>query len=197
MRNRQIILVLSAGAFVALVVGLFILDSRVFKLEIDPGLQSYFSNDKKIWWKELPVEGLPSPSGIYNDDGAKRADEDLKQLNAGRPILGDLPIVEVSHSQDGSVEIVLSKWEASWNCGSADKPGIIKDEVRLGLRGYADIDFDGVAEQCVFIGRANRSDTCAMGTGNFMGYGGWYVFGKDTIGSRVELRQVRKADCGR
>jgi hypothetical protein len=192
-RNRLIILGLAVAA--AVVTGLIVLDSRVFKRELDPGLQSYFSTDKNSWWKELPVEVLPSPSGIYNAEGAKAADEDLKQLKAGWSVLGDLPIVEVSHSQDGSVEIVLSKHKAS-NCGSAGKPGIIKDEVRLELVGYADINFDGVAEQCVFIGRANRSDTCNLGTGNFMSYGAWFVFEKSSPGGKVELRQVRNADCG-
>jgi hypothetical protein len=195
MKNRVINLGTCFVAAVALAVGVLIFTDPVFKLKMDPGLEKHFSKDKQNWWKELPVEVLPTPSGIYNAEGAEAADEDLRRLIADKSILGNLPIVEVSHSQEGLVEIVLSKDEVS-DCGtSTGKPGIIKDEVRLELRGHADIDFDGVAEQCVFIGRANRSDTCAMGTGNFMSYGAWAILGKETIDSKVELREMRSVDC--
>jgi hypothetical protein len=195
MKNRVIILGTCFATVVALAIGVLWFANPVFKLKMDPDLEIHFSKDKQNWWKELPVEVLPTRSGIYNAEGAEAADEDLRQLIAGRSILGVLPIVEVAHPQDGTVEIVLSKWEAS-DCGtSSGKPGIIKDEVRLRLEGYADIDYDGVAEICVFLGRAHRSDTCAMGTGNFLGYGAWAILGKKTIGGNVELREMLWVDC--
>jgi hypothetical protein len=74
MRTRLIIL---AGAVAALIVGLYaLLDSRVFKREIDPGLQSHFITDKNNWWKELPVEVIPARTGIYNlETQGKEKDE--------------------------------------------------------------------------------------------------------------------------
>ena len=188
MRTRLIILGLSAGAVVAVVIGVSVLNSLVFKQEIDPGLQSYFSNDKKSWWKELPIDVIPARSGIYNLETQDREKDELRLLVSGKSVLGDLP-VNVSHPEEGTAELVLSK--EILDCG------VTADVLTLKHRGYADVDGDGVAEQCVFIGRANTSDTCAMGSGNFVGYGGWFVFEKSSPGGKVELREARKVDCGR
>ena len=65
MRNRLIILGACSAAVGALVIGISVLSDPVFKLEIDPAVQNHFSNDKETWWKELPVEVLPIPSGVY------------------------------------------------------------------------------------------------------------------------------------
>tara|TARA_Y100000294_G_scaffold106807_1_gene99185 strand:+ start:3317 stop:3913 length:597 start_codon:yes stop_codon:yes gene_type:complete len=191
MRNRLIIFGACSAAVGALVIGISVLSDPVFKLEIDPTLQNHFSNDKENWWKELPVEVLPLPSGVHgvrNHEGLEAAKEQLRKLIAGRSILGDLPIVGVSPSKDGSVEMVLSKETA--DCGT------MTDEVRLKRRGFVDIDNDGVAEQCVFLGRAERTDTCGYGSGSFLGYGDWYVLGKRTKKSEVKLLEVREAECG-
>jgi hypothetical protein len=191
MRNRLILIGACSAAVGALVIGISVLADPVFKSEIDPTLKNYFSNDKESWWKELPVEVLPLPSGVHgvrNREGLEAAKEQLRRLTAGKSNLGDLPIVGKSSSEDGSVEIVLSKETA--DCGT------ITGEVRLKRRGFADIDNDGVAEQCVFLGRAERSDTCGYGSGSFLGYRNWYVLGKRTEKSRVNLLEVREAECG-
>lgn len=187
MRNRLMILGACFAAVGVLVIGISFLADPVFKLEIDPALQNHFSKDKKSWWKELPVEVLPIPSGVYNRETLEAEKEGLKRIVAGRSVLGELQILEVSPSKDGSVEIILSNETAE--CGTTT------DEIRLKRRSFADIDDDGVAEQCVFLGRANRSDTCGMGSGNFLGYGNWYVLGKSTVRSNVELVEVREAKC--
>jgi hypothetical protein len=62
-------------------------------------------------------------------------------------------------------------------------------------RGFADIDDDGIAEQCVFLGRAIWSN-CGMASGNFLGYGNWYVLVKRTLKGRVKLLEVREDECG-
>jgi hypothetical protein len=187
MRTRLIILGLGAGAVVALIVGLSVLNSLVFKQEIDPSLQSHFSSDKQNWWEELPIKVIPARSGIYNLETQGNEKDELKLLTLGKSVLGELP-VSVSHPEDSTVELVLSK--EILDCG------VTTDVLTLKHRGYADVNGDGTAEECIFIGRANTSESCAMGSGNSLGYGGWYVFGKDSIGTKVELRQVRKADCG-
>jgi hypothetical protein len=193
-RKRLIILGLSAGAVAVLVVGLYVLDSRVFKSEIDPGLQSHFSRDNENWWKELPINILPTRSGIYNSEGWKNEEEELNELISGKSNFGDLSIVEVSHTKDGFVEIILSRKTS--DCGTITGGlGTISDELRLRFWGYADIDDNGVAEQCIFVGRANMSDTCLLGSGNFMSYGDWYVLGKATENSNVKILEVRKTEC--
>jgi hypothetical protein len=187
MRTRLIILGLSAGAVVAVVIGVTVLNSLVFKHEIDPSLQSHFSSDKKSWWKELPIKAIPARSGIYNLETQGIERDELKLLTLGKSALGDLP-VDVSYTQEGTVELVLSK--EILDCG------VTTDVMKLKHRGYADVNSDGVAEQCVFIGRANKSLGCAMGTGSSLGYGRWFVFEKASIDSKVGLRQVRESDCG-
>ena len=189
--NRLIIFGTCSAAVGALVIGISVLSDPVFKLEIDPALQNHFSNDKEAWWKELPVEVLPTRSGVYNHESWENEKEALGLLVLGRSILGDLPIVEVSHSKKGVVEISLSK--ETVDCGT--KTETTSDEVRLKHRGFADIDDDGIAEQCIFLGRAIWSN-CGMGSGNFSGYGGWYVLGKRTVKSRVKLLEVRESECG-
>ena len=187
MRTRLIILGLGAGAVAAVIIGVTVLNSLVFKHEIDPSLQSHFSSDKKSWWKELPIKAIPARSGIYNLEIQGKEKKELNLLISGKAVLGELP-VSVSHPEKDTVELVLSK--EILDCG------VTTDVLTLKHRGYADVNGDGVAENCVFIGRANTSESCAMGSGNSLGYGAWFVFGKDTIGGRAELRQVRKADCG-
>ena len=189
--NRLITLGACSAAVGILVIGISVLSDPVFKLEIDPALQNHFSNDKEAWWKELPVEVLPTRSGVYNHESWENEKEALGLLVLGRSILGDLPIVEVSHSKKGVVEISLSK--ETVDCGT--KTETTSDEVRLKHRGFADIDDDGIAEQCIFLGRAIWSN-CGMGSGNFSGYGGWYVLGKRTVKSRVKLLEVREDECG-
>jgi len=189
--NRLITLGACSAAVGILVIGISVLSDPVFKLEIDPAVQNHFSNDKEAWWKELPVEVLPTRSGVYNHESWENEKEALGLLVLGRSILGDLPIVEVSHSKKGVVEISLSK--ETVDCGT--KTETTSDEVRLKHRGFADIDDDGIAEQCIFLGRAIWSN-CGMGSGNFSGYGGWYVLGKRTVKSRVKLLEVREAECG-
>ena len=189
--NRLITFGACSAAVGALVIGISVLSDPVFKLEIDPALQNHFSNDKEAWWKELPVEVLPTRSGVYNHESWENEKEVLRLLVLGRSILGDLPIVEVSHSKKGVVEISLSK--ETVDCGT--KTETTSDEVRLKHRGFADIDDDGIAEQCIFLGRAIWSN-CGMGSGNFSGYGGWYVLGKRTVKSRVKLLEVRESECG-
>ena len=189
--NRLITLGACSAAVGALVIGISVLSDPVFKLEIDPAVQNHFSNDKEAWWKELPVEVLPTRSGVYNHESWENEKEALGLLVLGRSILGDLPIVEVSHSKKGVVEISLSK--ETVDCGT--KTETTSDEVRLKHRGFADIDDDGIAEQCIFLGRAIWSN-CGMGSGNFSGYGGWYVLGKRTVKSRVKLLEVRESECG-
>ena len=189
--NRLITFGACSAAVGALVIGISVLSDPVFKLEIDPALQNHFSNDKEAWWKELPVEVLPTRSGVYNHESWENEKEALRLLVFGRSILGDLPIVEVSHSKKGVVEISLSK--ETVDCGT--KTETTSDEVRLKHRGFADIDDDGIAEQCIFLGRAIWSN-CGMGSGNFSGYGGWYVLGKRTVKSRVKLLEVRESECG-
>ena len=189
--NRLIIFGTCSAAVSALVIGISVLSDPVFKLEIDPAVQNHFSNDKEAWWKELPVEVLPTRSGVYNHESWENEKEALGLLVLGRSILGDLPIDEVSHSKKGVVEISLSK--ETVDCGT--KTETTSDEVRLKHRGFADIDDDGIAEQCIFLGRAIWSN-CGMGSGNFSGYGGWYVLGKRTVKSRVKLLEVRESECG-
>ena len=189
--NRLITFGACSAAVGALVIGISVLSDPVFKLEIDPAVQNHFSNDKEAWWKELPVEVLPTRSGVYNHESWENEKEALGLLVLGRSILGDLPIVEVSHSKKGVVEISLSK--ETVDCGT--KTETTSDEVRLKHRGFADIDDDGIAEQCIFLGRAIWSN-CGMGSGNFSGYGGWYVLGKRTVKSRVKLLEVREDECG-
>ena len=189
--NRLIIFGTCSAAVGALVIGIFVLSDPVFKLEIDPAVQNHFSNDKEAWWKELPVEVLPTRSGVYNHESWENEKEALGLLVLGRSILGDLPIDEVSHSKKGVVEISLSK--ETVDCGT--KTETTSDEVRLKHRGFADIDDDGIAEQCIFLGLAIWSN-CGMGSGNFSGYGGWYVLGKRTVKSRVKLLEVRESECG-
>ena len=189
--NRLITFGACSAAVGALVIGISVLSDPVFKLEIDPAVQNHFSNDKEAWWKELPVEVLPTRSGVYNHEGWENEKEALRLLVLGRSILGDLPIVEVSHSKKGVVEISLSK--ETVDCGT--KTETTSDEVRLKHRGFADIDDDGIAEQCIFLGRAIWSN-CGMGSGNFSGYEGWYVLGKRTMKSRVKLLEVRESECG-
>ena len=189
--NRLITLGACSAAVGILVIGISVLSDPVFKLEIDPAVQNHFSNDKEAWWKELPVEVLPTRSGVYNHESWENEKEALGLLVLGRSILGDLPIVEVSHSKKGVVEISLSK--ETVDCGT--KTETTSDEVRLKHRGFADIDDDGIAEQCIFLGRAIWSN-CGMGSGNFSGYGGWYVLGKRTVKSRVKLLEVRESECG-
>ena len=189
--NRLITFGACSAAVGALVIGISVLSDPVFKLEIDPAVQNHFSNDKEAWWKELPVEVLPTRSGVYNHESWENEKEALGLLVLGRSILGDLPIDEVSHSKKGVVEISLSK--ETVDCGT--KTETTSDEVRLKHRGFADIDDDGIAEQCIFLGRAIWSN-CGMGSGNFSGYGGWYVLGKKTVKSRVKLLEVREAECG-
>jgi len=189
--NRLLIFGTCSAAVGALVIGISVLSDPVFKLEIDPAVQNHFSNDKEAWWKELPVEVLPTRSGVYNHESWENEKEALGLLVLGRSTLGDLPIVEVSHSKKGVVEISLSK--ETVDCGT--KTETTSDEVRLKHRGFADIDDDGIAEQCIFLGRAIWSN-CGMGSGNFSGYGGWYVLGKRTVKSRVKLLEVREAECG-
>lgn len=186
MRNRLIIFGACSAAVGALVIGILVAAEPVFKLEIDPALQNHFSNDKESWWKELPIEVLPTRSGIYNHETWEGEKEELRLLVLGRSILGDLPIIEVSLSKDGFVEIILSK--DITDCGTTT------DEVRLKRRSFVDIDDDGIAEQCIFLGRANRSDTCGMGSGNFLGYGNWYLLGKRTKKSNVQLLEAHKDD---
>ena len=189
--NRLITFGACSAAVGALVIGISVLSDPVFKLEIDPAVQNHFSNDKEAWWKELPVEVLPTRSGVYNHESWENEKEALGLLVLGRSILGDLPIDEVSHSKKGVVEISLSK--ETVDCGT--KTETTSDEVRLKHRGFADIDDDGIAEQCIFLGRAIWSN-CGMGSGNFSGYGGWYVLGKRTVKSRVKLLEVRESECG-
>ena len=189
--NRLITFGACSAAVGALVIGISVLSDPVFKLEIDPAVQNHFSNDKEAWWKELPVEVLPTRSGVYNHESWENEKEALGLLVLGRSILGDLPFDEVSHSKKGVVEISLSK--ETVDCGT--KTETTSDEVRLKHRGFADIDDDGIAEQCIFLGRAIWSN-CGMGSGNFSGYGGWYVLGKRTVKSRVKLLEVRESECG-
>ena len=189
--NRLITFGACSAAVGALVIGISVLSDPVFKLEINPALQNHFSNDKEAWWKELPVEVLPTRSGVYNHESWENEKEALGLLVLGRSILGDLPIDEVSYSKKGVVEISLSK--ETVDCGT--KTETTSDEVRLKHRGFADIDDDGIAEQCIFLGRAIWSN-CGMGSGNFSGYGGWYVLGKRTVKSRVKLLEVRESECG-
>ena len=177
----------SAGMSV-LVISALVMADPVFKLGTNSVLKNYFSNDKNDWWKELPIKILPIRSGIFNQEGIEAVEENLRLLVSGRSILGDLPIAAVSHSKEWSVEIILSKYTT--DCG------IITDEVWLKRRGFTDINEDGIAEQCVFLGRAERSDTCHLGTGNFLGYGDWYVLGKRTVKSNVKLLEVRESECG-
>jgi len=158
-----------------------------FKSTTDPTTQNHFSNDKNNWWRELPVEALPTRSGIYNQEGWVNEKAALKSLVTGKSTLGDLPVVEAAQSNDGFITIILSRKET--DCGT------ITDEVRLQRKGFADIDGDGVAEQCVFIGRANKSDACHMGSGNFLGYGSWLVFKKVTAKSAVALMGKSESKC--
>jgi hypothetical protein len=108
-------------------------------------------------------------------------------LTLGKSVLGDLP-ANVAYPQFGTVELVLSK--EIFSCG------VTKDVLTLKHRGYADVNGDGIAEQFAFIGRANTSETCAMRSGNSLGYGGWFIFEKSSPGGKVELRETRKDDCG-
>jgi len=173
-----------------LVISVAALANPVFDSGINPDLQSHFSKDKESWWREIPVEALPIPSGAYgvrNGESFEAAKKQLSRLTTGRSSLGELPIVEVSHPKKGSVEVVLSKEKA--DCG------VITDELRLERGSIVDIDDDSVAELCVFLGRAERSDTCGYGTGSFLGYGDWYVLGKRTVKGKVNLLEVREADC--
>ena len=158
-----------------------------FKAATDPFTQNHFSDDKNNWWRELPVEALPTRSGIYNQEGWVNEKAALKSLVTGKSTLGDLPVVEAAQSNDGFITIILSRKET--DCGT------ITDEVRLKRKGFADIDDDGVVEQCVFIGRANKSDTCLMGSGNFLGYGSWLVFKKTKAAGPVSLIGMSYNKC--
>jgi len=131
-----------------------------FKAATDPFTQNHFSDDKNNWWRELPVEALPTRSGIYNQEGWAIEKAALRSLTTDKSTLGDVPVVGMDQSTDGSAVIILSR--EITDCGT------ITDEVRLKRKGFTDIDDDGVVEQCVFIGRANKSDTCLMGSGNFL-----------------------------
>ena len=140
--NRLLIFGTCSAAVGALVIGISVLSDPVFKLEIDPAVQNHFSNDKEAWWKELPFEVLPTRSGVYNHESWENEKEALGLLVLGRSILGDLPIVEVSHSKKGMVEISLSKEPVA--CGT--KTETTSDEVRLKHRGFADIADDVIVK---------------------------------------------------
>jgi hypothetical protein len=191
MQNRLIALgATCCSAVGALVITVAALADPVFDSGNNPGLKNHFSNHKESWWKETPIEVLPIPSGVYgvrNGESFEAAKKQLRRLTTGRSNLGELPIVEVSHPKEGSVEIVLSKEKV--NCGA------ITDELHLERGSIVDIDNDGVAELCVFLGRAERSDTCGYGSGSFLGYGDWYVLGKRTVKGKVSLLEVRKTGC--
>ena len=140
--NRLITFGACSAAVGALVIGISVLSDPVFKLEIDPALQNHFSNDKEAWWKELPVEVLPTRSGVYNHESWENEKEALGLLVLGRSILGDLPIVEVSYikggvkgqgvpfyggvDKEGFVKVVLSKEVAKCGTTTDELSGVLQ-----------------------------------------------------------------------
>jgi hypothetical protein len=186
--RSNLIIAGTCSAFVAvLIAGASVSAGSAFEPTINPAHKNHFSMDKANWWTELPIEALPTRSGIYNQESWDNEKEALRSLITGKFTLGEIPNVAVSQSNDGSVEIALST--EITDCGA------ITDEVRLKRIGFADVDDDGVVEQCVFIGRANKSDACLMGSGNFLGYGSWLVFEKDTAKSAVALIGNSETKC--
>ncbi|MFN2146031.1 MAG: hypothetical protein ACK2T7_11820, partial [Anaerolineales bacterium] len=140
----------------------------------------FFDLEEDDWWASIPAEVIPLRGGIYTAESAEQDRIEHEELVKGRT-LGEMNFVEATASQKG-LEAYLSIREI--DCG------LVIDFFSMNVAMLADLDDDGIAELLVKGYRANRSETCVLGTGNYLGAEHMAIIDKDSASETPSVMPI-------
>ncbi len=121
--------------------------------------EHYFSLESADWWYTLPAEVILMSGGIHSDESWAIAKRQRDELVAGKK-LSEISMSEVSSEPDQFAATLELRED---DCGET------RNRLELKAAMLADIDGDGIAELLIEGYRVDRSDTCALGSGNSLG----------------------------
>lgn len=122
---------------------------------------NHFNIGVENWWHTLPAEIIPLAGGIFCSSDIEFLEHQLFELTNGKR-LGEIEFNDIRVSEYG-IDFILGKSEH--DCG------IIEDTMRIRTMGMVDVDGDGVDELYIRGYRADESETCQLGSGNYLGAG--------------------------
>ncbi|MDX1488095.1 MAG: hypothetical protein R3268_07845 [Acidiferrobacterales bacterium] len=141
---------------------------------------NYFSLDSSDWWRSLPAEVIPMSGGVYSEESWNIAAARRQDLVDGK-VLGDLPLSEIDAGPGRMAATVDS---TTLDCGE------VRNRFEVEATLYADFDGDGVAELLLEGYRVDRSESCALGTGNSLGAAFSIVVKKDSPEAPIVVLKV-------
>jgi len=121
--------------------------------------EHFFRIESADWWQALPAEVIPMSGGIHSDESWDIAKQRREEFVAGKK-LNDISMLEIS-SEPGHFSATLELRKE--DCGET------RNRLEMKAAMLADIDGDGIAELLIDGYRVDRSDTCALGSGNSLG----------------------------
>ncbi len=119
----------------------------------------YFDLDAPDWWKRLPAEVIPMPSGIYTQEAWNEESLEREKKVSGK-LFGELDFVDVTVENEG-IEVILAS--QNMDCGE------VIDFFYMRPILLADFDNDGIADLLLKGTRRLQSETCLLGSGNSLG----------------------------
>lgn len=131
--------------------------------------REYLILEDNDWWKSIPAEVIPMRTGIYSQESRTRQKTDLDELVDGK-ILGDIQFEQI-HMEPLSIVMILGSEE--------DDCGLTTDNFHLNAVLLADFDGDGIVELLLHRFRAYQSETCSLGSGNYLGGWSTIILNKD------------------
>lgn len=124
--------------------------------------KNYFNLNSSDWWKELPASIIPMPGGIYTDKSWNKGKHLLDKM-VKEKLLKDITFESIEVRASGIKAVLKSTKNTASDCGK------IEDVLTISPVLLADFDEDGIAEIKLEGYRAQNSDTCPLGSGNFLG----------------------------
>ena len=141
------------------------------------GKRTFFNTTLIDWWKEIPVEIISIPGGIYTDESYDQEKEHLKSFIGNKETLGELDFIEVTTKQEG-VTLVIS--ESKHECGK------IRDVLIISPLILIDINNDNINDLLIESSRLDVSSNCWLGTSNSLGATSRLILVKKSLDSRID-----------
>lgn len=138
---------------------------------------SYFDLSSADWWKDLPADFMPMPSGIYNDESWDAARAVHTALTENKR-MHQIDFIDIRPSWNGQKFVLKRDQE---DCG------VIEDIMTIDAVLLADADHDGIDDLFIMGDRQDSSDKCFLGRFSSLSAGFHRYIGKPTPDATPEL----------